>query len=175
MGKRPGRVPENPEIKSSEDGEPAKPKASMVNLETSASNNNNNNSSSGSADLLGLGLAGGNGGSEEASQPSVNGNGFSQEAPTNNLSKFYCKNNGVLYENDTIQIGIKTECRDTVTRIDFLADFSSQERGFDRRGRGSVPTNGQYRMSGGFYSAARPKCQFHLQRTTSQNPTQDTH
>ena len=65
--------------------------------------------------------------------------------------------------------------RDTVTRIDFLADFSSQERGFDRRGRGSVPTNGQYRMSGGFYSAARPKCQFHLQRTTSQNPTQDTH
>ena len=65
--------------------------------------------------------------------------------------------------------------RDTVTRIDFLADFSSQERGFDRRGRSSVPTNGQYRMSGGFYSAARPKCQFHLQRTTSQNPTQDTH
>ena len=60
----------------------------MVNLETSASNNNNNNSSSGSADLLGLGLAGGNGGSEEASQPSVNGNGFSQEAPTNNLSKY---------------------------------------------------------------------------------------
>merc|ERR1712066_681203 len=45
--KRPGRVPENPEIKSSED-EPAKPKAAMVNLETST-----NNSSSGSADLLG--------------------------------------------------------------------------------------------------------------------------
>jgi len=115
--KRPGRVPENPEIKSSEDGETAKPKASMVNLETSASNNNNNNSSSGSADLLGLGLAGGNGGSEEASQPSVNGNGFSQEAPTNNLSKFYCKNNGVLYENDTIQIGIKTECRANLARM----------------------------------------------------------
>jgi len=93
--KRPGRVPENPEIKSSEDGEPAKPKASMVNLETSASNNNNNNSSSGSADLLGLGLAGGNGGSEEASQPSVNGNGFSQEAPTNNLSK---KKGGKTFE-----------------------------------------------------------------------------
>merc|ERR1712051_826787 len=77
----------------------------------------NNNSSSGSADLLGLGLAGGNGGSEEASQPSVNGNGFSQEAPTNNLSKFYCKNNGVLYENDTIQIGIKTECRANLARM----------------------------------------------------------
>ena len=81
--------------RSSEDGEPAKPKASMVNLETSASNNNNNNSSSGSADLLGLGLAGGNGGSEEASQPSVNGNGFSQEAPTNNLSKYVYSCNNV--------------------------------------------------------------------------------
>ena len=67
----------------------------MVNLETSASNNNNNNSSSGSADLLGLGLAGGNGGSEEASQPSVNGNGFSQEAPTNNLSKYVYSCNNV--------------------------------------------------------------------------------
>ena len=67
----------------------------MVNLETSASNNNNNNSSSGSADLLGLGLAGGNGGSEEASQPSVNGNGFSQEAPTNNLSKYVYNCNNV--------------------------------------------------------------------------------
>ena len=54
----------------------------MVNLETST-----NNSSSGSADLLGLGLAGGTGGSEE-SPPSVNGNGFSQEPPTNNLSKY---------------------------------------------------------------------------------------
>jgi len=108
--KRPGRVPENPEIKSSED-EPAKPKAAMVNLETST-----NNSSSGSADLLGLGLAGGTGGSEE-SPPSVNGNGFSQEPPTNNLSKFYCKNNGVLYENDTIQIGVKTECRANLARM----------------------------------------------------------
>ena len=67
----------------------------MVNLETSASNNNNNNSSSGSADLLGLGLAGGNGASEEASQPSVNGNGFSQEAPTNNLSKYVYSCNNV--------------------------------------------------------------------------------
>ena len=28
-----------------------------------------------------------------------------------NLTKFYCKNNGVLYENETIQIGVKTECR----------------------------------------------------------------
>jgi hypothetical protein len=65
--------------------------------------------------------------------------------------------------------------RDTVTGIEFLADFSSQERGFDSGGRGSVSTNGQYRMSGGFYSTAGPKCHFHIQRSTSQNPTQDTH
>ena len=49
----------------------------------------------GTADLLGLDLAGGNGGSEEASQPSVNGNGFSQEAPTNNLSKYVYSCNNV--------------------------------------------------------------------------------
>jgi len=111
--KRPGRVPENPEIKSSEDDStPAKPKAAMVNLETS-----NNNTSSGSADLLGLGLSGGNGNGGTEESPSVNGNGFSQEAPTNNLSKFYCKNNGVLYENDTIQIGVKTECRANLARM----------------------------------------------------------
>jgi len=114
--KRPGRVPENPEIKSSED-EPAKPKAAMVNLETAA--NNNNNTSSGSADLLGLGLAGGGdgGGGNDVESPSVNGNGFAQETTTNNLTKFYCKNNGVLYENDTIQIGVKTECRANLARM----------------------------------------------------------
>ena len=65
--------------------------------------------------------------------------------------------------------------RDTVTRIDFLTDFSSEERGLDSGSRGSVPTNGQYRMSGGFYGAAGLKCQLHLQRKTSQNSTQDTH
>ena len=31
--------------------------------------------------------------------------------------RFYCKNNGVLYENDTIQIGIKTECRANLARM----------------------------------------------------------
>ena len=67
---------------SEDDSTPAKPKAAMVNLETS-----NNNTSSGSADLLGLGLSGGNGNGGTEESPSVNGNGFSQEAPTNNLSK----------------------------------------------------------------------------------------
>ncbi len=50
----------------------------------------------------------------------MNGNGAlvgSSEAPTDNLSKFYCKNNGVLYENDVIQIGVKTECRSNLARL----------------------------------------------------------
>ena len=33
------------------------------------------------------------------------------------LCRFYCKNNGVLYENDTIQIGVKTECRANLARM----------------------------------------------------------
>ena len=49
----------------------------------------------GSADLLGLGVpSAGNG-------PSTNGG-----TVVNNIQKFYCKNNGVLYENDIIQVGL---------------------------------------------------------------------
>jgi len=105
--KRPGAVPENPEIKSSEDHEPKLTAKTNVNLDTS------NNTSGGSADLLGLGL----GGPAPEVANNLNGNGFTQEPPTNNLSKFYCKNNGVLYENDTIQIGVKTECRGNLARL----------------------------------------------------------
>ncbi len=31
--------------------------------------------------------------------------------------QFYCKNNGVLFENDLIQIGVKTECRSNLARL----------------------------------------------------------
>ena len=67
--------------RSSSEEEP-KPKLSGVSLETS-----NNNTSGGSADLLGLGLAGG---AETANNVNnnVNGNGFTQEPPTNNLTKY---------------------------------------------------------------------------------------
>ena len=34
-----------------------------------------------------------------------------------NFKKFYCKNNGVLFENDVIQIGVKTECRSNLARL----------------------------------------------------------
>ena len=33
------------------------------------------------------------------------------------LNRFVCKNNGVLYENDIIQIGIKSEFRQNLGRI----------------------------------------------------------
>ena len=33
------------------------------------------------------------------------------------MQKFYCKNNGVLYENDVIQIGVKTECKSNLARL----------------------------------------------------------
>ena len=36
---------------------------------------------------------------------------------TDNIKKFVCKNNGVLYENDIIQIGVKSEFRQNLGRI----------------------------------------------------------
>ena len=67
--------------------------------------------SGGSADLLGLGIdqngsSGGNG--------PVNG---TESAVTDNLDKFYCKSNGVLYEDSVVQIGVKTECRSNLARL----------------------------------------------------------
>jgi len=106
--KRP-QMPENPEIRSSE--EPSEKPSHKVSLDTSY-----NNTSGGSADLLGLGIGGGDA-PQNTPSSNMNGNGFSSEAPTNNLNKFYCKNNGVLYENDTIQIGVKTECRANLARL----------------------------------------------------------
>ena len=49
----------------------------------------------GSADLLGLGVP-----SAGASNGAVNG----AAAVTNNIAKFHCKSNGVLYENEILQV-----------------------------------------------------------------------
>jgi len=110
--KRPGRVPDNPEISGGGGGAGSK---SGGNSEDSTKVQVNVSSGGGdanaSADLLGLGL----GGSDSGSAPATNGNGTSE--PVNNLSKFYCKNNGVLYEDETVQIGIKTECRTNLARM----------------------------------------------------------
>ena len=53
--KRPGRVPDNPEIKASNDGDHNKSGSSANATLEIANTNNNNNTSGGSADLLGLG------------------------------------------------------------------------------------------------------------------------
>jgi hypothetical protein len=47
----------------------------------------NNNTSGGSADLLGIGSLGG--GDTSAASFNGNGNGFSSETPTNNLTKYF--------------------------------------------------------------------------------------
>ena len=84
--KRPGRVPDNPEISGT-----AKSNSTTAAADTSTSNDNTGkvsldvNQSSGSADLLGLGFGGGGGGGG-GGDSSLNGNGTSE--PTDNLSKY---------------------------------------------------------------------------------------
>ena len=100
--KRPGRVPDNPEISGTNDSSTKKTSAEPKD------NPPNSNTES----LLDLG------GGDSVS----NGNGLaalniSSSEPTNNLQKFYCKNNGVLYENDVVQIGVKTECKSNLARL----------------------------------------------------------
>ena len=99
--KRPGRVPDNPEISGT--GDFSGKKASVE-----PKDNPTNNTEA----LLDLG----------AGESVSNGNGLAalevnSTGPTNNLQKFYCKNNGVLYENDVIQIGVKTECKSNLARL----------------------------------------------------------
>ena len=60
--------------------------------------------------MLGLGIGGD---AQNNNSTGVNG----VEAPVDNLSKFFCKNNGVLYEDGVIQIGVKTECRSNLARL----------------------------------------------------------
>jgi len=105
--KRPGRVPENPERLDAHIEGKMKTNGNVE--ETSGmSLADHQDQEGGSADLLGLGV------------PSVATNGISNGGPgtvTDNIQKFYCKNNGVLYENDIIQIGVKTECRSNLARL----------------------------------------------------------
>ncbi|XP_075234672.1 adaptor protein complex 2, subunit alpha [Lycorma delicatula] len=127
--KKPGRVPEN-EIR------PAAPSAtasagSTVNHQadhntTSAVTNNNT-----SADLLGLSTpsAPSNTGvlidvlgeiynsQPQPTAPSPAPTGASAQQNNYNPKKFVCKNNGVLFENDLIQIGVKCEFRQNLGRL----------------------------------------------------------
>lgn len=99
--KRPGRVPDNPEISGT--GDSGTKKVAAESKEAPPTNNTESLLDLGGGDNVsnGNGLAGLNASSE----------------PTNNLQKFYCKNNGVLYENDVIQIGVKTECKSNLARL----------------------------------------------------------
>ena len=85
--KRPGRVPDNPGLESSGDGEKKK-----ENGTSGLSLASHQAQEGGSVDLLGLG----NG-------PSVTVNGGSG-GTVDNIKKFYIKNNGVLDENDIVQV-----------------------------------------------------------------------
>lgn len=84
----------------------------LLGLSTPPANQNNTQSNSGVLDVLG-----------DLSSFSSTHNGTSTPAAsvtssaTDNIKKFVCKNNGVLYENDIIQIGIKAEFRQNLGRI----------------------------------------------------------
>ena len=89
--KRPGRVPDNPGLESGAgDGDKKK-----ENGTSGLSFASHQEQEGGSVDLLGLG----NG-------PAATTNGGTGSV-TDNISKFYTKNNGVVYENDIIQVGKK--------------------------------------------------------------------
>jgi len=108
--KRPGRVPDNPEIKANDDEDedskkPKNQKSAMAEIAASG----------GSADLLGLGI-GGDPTNQNGNGNALNG-GNSSEPVTDNLDKFYCKSNGVLYEDSVVQIGVKTECKSNLARL----------------------------------------------------------
>jgi len=105
--KRPGRVIENPDRLDEHVARKEHKETNGTSGTSGLSLASNQEQEGGSADLLGLGVpSAGNG-------PSTNGSG----TITNNIQKFYCKNNGVLYENDIIQIGVKTECRSNLARL----------------------------------------------------------
>ncbi|XP_028136001.1 AP-2 complex subunit alpha [Diabrotica virgifera virgifera] len=117
--KKPGRVPEN-EIKDSKSPTPV-----------STHTNDTNNTNSGSADLLGLSSPASSvpnsantgvlldvlgdiysGGKQANNNSSLSNRNWSVDA-----KKFVCKNNGVLFENDLIQIGVKSEFRQNLGRL----------------------------------------------------------
>ena len=89
--KRPGRVPDNPGLESSGDGESRKKENGTSGLSLAS----HQAQEGGSVDLLGLG---------NGPSATTNGHGQASNGVTDNISKFYIKNNGVLYENDIIQV-----------------------------------------------------------------------
>ncbi|KAB0801182.1 hypothetical protein PPYR_05536 [Photinus pyralis] len=116
--KKPGRVPEN-EIKEGKSPTPI-----------TNHTNDTNNTSSVSGDLLGLSTpptsqppSSNTGvlldvlGDVYNSKPLTNNTNNTQQQNLYNPKKFVCKNNGVLFENELIQIGVKSEFRQNLGRL----------------------------------------------------------
>lgn len=115
--KKPGRIPDDNAVRDSKSPQPSSVPAPVM-------NNSINNTNSSSADLLGLSTPPG-------TTANATGNGLldvlgdlyttPKTSPStvqqNNIKKFLFKNNGVLFENDLIQIGVKSEFRQNLGRI----------------------------------------------------------
>ncbi|KAG7153994.1 AP-2 complex subunit alpha-like [Homarus americanus] len=89
--------------------------ADLLGLSTPPATQNNTQSNTGVlVDVLGdLYGGGGTNTHNGTSAPAT----ISMSGATDNIKKFVCKNNGVLYENDIIQIGIKSEFRQNLGRV----------------------------------------------------------
>lgn len=95
--------------------------ADLFGIGTPPVSNANNSSTGVLVDVLGD-LYSNNGNSGGLPTSATNGNNSASpanlsSAVTDNIKKFVCKNNGVLYENDIIQIGVKSEFRQNLGRI----------------------------------------------------------
>lgn len=134
--KKPGRVPENSEIAAGaagaattiggKEGVGKSPTPQHATSATAANSHDVNNATS--ADLLGLSTP-------PTSQPgntgvlldvlgdiynkptSTSANNANNANNVYNPKKFICKNNGILFENDLIQIGVKSEFRQNLGRL----------------------------------------------------------
>lgn len=110
--KKPGRVPEN-EIRDSKS-----PLPNTNNTHNNATNHNKyNNNNGNNADLLGLSTPPSNQNSHQNALIDVLGDIYNNSSVHNNAKKFIFKNNGVLFENDLLQIGVKSEFRHNLGRL----------------------------------------------------------
>uniref|UniRef100_U5EX15 AP-2 complex subunit alpha n=1 Tax=Corethrella appendiculata TaxID=1370023 RepID=U5EX15_9DIPT len=110
--KKPGRVPENAEIRDS--------KSPVPNQNNTQVNHTSANNSNATSDLLGLSTPPALQ-SQQGTLIDVLSDIYSTTNGTsgsiNNAKKFVFKNNGVLFENDLIQIGVKSEFKQNLGRL----------------------------------------------------------
>jgi len=121
--KKPGRVPEN-EIRESKSPAPL-PSAAQNNVHVNNSHSKLNNSNA-NTDLLGLSTPPSNniggGSNSNSTLIDVLGDMYGSNSNNNssavyNTKKFLFKNNGVLFENEMLQIGVKSEFRQNLGRL----------------------------------------------------------